>query len=300
MFLPPFSATTASYREAPYFEAGPLPTPVDGAPVPFGGGPSGAGDGVGSPWWSCGSPGANGGSGAGNGMLANLSGLLGSLVSALQQLLGGLGTGSSNGAGGTFGGNGYGFGGGYGGGYPTPGSAGFGAGGADLGRAFSNVTISSTGDPHIAETGTQFGRNGEQSVNQHYDCMASQPDLVSANIAGGYRVATTVTQPNAKGVTWNQSATVEADHGRERVTMNNDGSFSVSEDGRSLSLARGQTLDLAGGETVTENQNGSLLVSASNGRGGSIATTLSASGGGVDVTTTAQHLQLGGSVVQHP
>jgi len=295
MFLPPFSATTASYREPQYFEAGPIPAPIEAAPVPFGGGPGGAGDGVGSPWWSCGSPGANGGNGAGNGMLASLSGLLGSLVNALQQLLGGLGAGSSNGGGNTFGGNGYGFGGngygfggGYGGGYAAP------------GQTFSNVTISSSGDPHIAESGTQLGPNGAQSVNQHYDCMTSQPDLVSADVAGGYRVATTVTQPNAQGVTWNQSATVDADHGRERVTMNNDGSFSVSQDGRSLSLARGQTLDLAGGETVTENQNGSLLVSASNGRGGSIATTLSASGGGVDVTTTAQHLQLGGSVVQHP
>jgi hypothetical protein len=291
MFLPPFSATTPSYREAPYFEAGPFPSPVDGAPVPFNGGPNGAGDGVGSAWWSCGSPGANGGNSTGNGMLANLSGLLGSLVSALQQLLGGLSAGASSG-----GGNGYGFGGGYGGGYATPGQTFSG----DPGQRFANVTISSSGDPHIAETGTQLGPNGAQSVNQRYDSMVSQPDLVSANIAGGYRVATTVTQPNAKGITWNQSATVEADHGRERVTMNNDGSFSVSEDGRSLSLARGQTLDLAGGETVTENQNGSLLVSASNGRGGSIATTLSASGGGVDVTTTAQQLQLGGAVVQHP
>jgi hypothetical protein len=168
--------------------------------------------------------------------------------------------------------------------------------GGGLDQPFNNVSISSTGDPHIAETGATFGG---QSVDEHYDDMAAQPDLVNANVAGGYRVATTVTSPNAKGVTYNQSASVTADHGRDLIAMQNDGSFSVSEDGRSIPLARGQTVTLGGGLQVTENANGSLAVAASNGQGGNIATTLSASGGGVNVTTTAQHLALGGSVVGH-
>jgi hypothetical protein len=294
MYLPPLTTPTPRYHDGQTFDfdAGGATAPPGAASSPFGT-PS-AGDGVGSPWWSCGSAGANG-NGASGGTLANLGNVLGALVSALQQLLGGLGAmqGTGNGVGNGYGtGNGGGTGTGYGfGGAPWtgPGS-----------ERFANLTISSTGDPHIAESGTTWGPSGQQTIDEHYDSMVAQPDLVSADVAGGYRVSTTVTQPNANGVTYNQSATVDADHGRDRVSMQSDGSFTVSQDGQSLALARGQTLTLAGGETVHENQNGSLLVNATNGRGGNIATTLSASGGGVNVSTSAQNLQLGGAVVTHP
>jgi len=288
MYLPPSLISNPSYPTYPSTFAPGAP-PTSGTPVSFGGATP-PGDGVGSPWWSCGN--GPGGAGTGNGaqgsLLAGLSSLLSSLISTLQQLLGGLSGGGS--------GTGYG---------NAPGSNGAGyrftgpiwrSEGGGLDQPFDNVSISSTGDPHIAETGTTFGG---QSVNEHYDDMEAEPDLVDASIAGGYRVATTVTAPNAKGITYNQSASVTADHGRDLIAMQNDGSFTVSEDGRSIPLARGQTVTLGGGVQVTENANGSLAVGASNGQGGSIATTLSASGGGVNVTTTAQHLALGGSVVGH-
>jgi hypothetical protein len=56
---------------------------------------------------------------------------------------------------------------------------------------------------------------------------------------------------------------------------------------------------LAGGETVGENQDGSLTVRATNAAGGSIATTLRANGSGVDVTTHAHELSVGGDIVNH-
>ncbi|HTW85390.1 MAG TPA: hypothetical protein VMD91_15065 [Candidatus Sulfotelmatobacter sp.] len=302
MYLPPLSTPSPTFHDG--YESG-MPA-MSGAPVPFGAtAASGPGDGLGSSW-SCGNGGANGAgcSTQSGGLLANLSSLLTSLVSALQQLLGSLG---ASGGGGYGNGNGYGAGNGYGGtGYGN----GFGNGGSSYGYAgfggeprfaglsepFSEVTISSTGDPHLAETGTLVGG---QAVNQRYDSMSAQPDLVSSNLAGGYRVSTTVTTPNAHGVTWNQTASVSADHGRDLVTMDDDGSFTVSEEGRALALQRGQTLTLGGGETVTENTDGSLVVNAANGRGGTVATTLQASGGGVNVTTTAHNVQLGGAVVAH-
>jgi hypothetical protein len=290
MYLPPSLTSNPSFPTYPsVFEPG--TPPMSGAPVPFGGATQ-PGDGVGSQWWSCGNGPGGGSNGATSSLLSGLSSLLGSLISTLQQVLGGL---SGNGSGSGYGnGNGYGAGtsGGNGAGYRFTGPLWRSDGGGGLDQPFDNVSISSTGDPHIAETGTTYSG---QSVNEHYDDMQAEPDLVSANLAGGYRVATTVTSPNAKGVTYNQSASVTADHGRDLIAMQNDGSFTVSEDGRSIPLTRGQSVTLGGGVQVTDNANGSLNVGASDGHGGSISTNLSASGGGVNVTTTA----LGGSVVGH-
>jgi hypothetical protein len=165
---------------------------------------------------------------------------------------------------------------------------------------FNNVTISSTGDPHIAETGTRATPGGSVAVDEHYDSMSSQGDLADArSVAGGYRVATTVTQPGKDGITYNQSATVYANHNSDAITMNRDGSVAITSDGQTESLGRGQSLTLAGGETVTENQDGSLAVSASNGRGGSITTSMRGTGSGVDVTVTGNHIGIGGDVVAH-
>jgi len=167
-------------------------------------------------------------------------------------------------------------------------------------QRFADVDISSTGDPHLAETGTRETAAGTQNVDEHYDSMTAHDDLVSSRaIAGGYRVSTTVTQPSTNGVTYNDSATVHANFGSDSITMQRDGSFAITSGGQSVALAKGQTVTLSGGETVGENADGSVVVSASNQNGGSIATTLRASGNGVDVTTHAHELAVGGDVVQH-
>ena len=56
---------------------------------------------------------------------------------------------------------------------------------------------------------------------------------------------------------------------------------------------------LSGGETVSENQDGSLVVSARSATGGTIATTLRATGAGVDVTTHAHAIAVGGDAISH-
>ena len=251
-------------------------------------------DGVGSSWWNTSAnPGttnaSNGGStGSMTGMLQQLLGLVGQLLGAV---LGGANGGLGTGLGATPGTPPC--------GTPPPGTMQPGAQGGPQQR-FADVNISSTGDPHLAETGTRETANGTQAVDQHYDSMTGHADLVSSRaIAGGYRVSTAVTQPDANGVTYNDSATVHANFGGDSVTMQHDGSFAITSGGQSVALAKGQTVTLAGGETVAENADGSLVVSASNQNGGSIATTLRSNGNGVDVTTHAHELAVGGDVVQH-
>jgi hypothetical protein len=154
-------------------------------------------------------------------------------------------------------------------------------------RYFRNATASSDGDPHLSF-------NGER-----WDNMKSHPDLLhSDSFAGGYRVSTQVTPQNGKGATWNQSASVTLDGGATSVSLDNKGDAQITRDGQSLSIARGQTLQLGNGESVTCEQNGALRVTAENGRGGSITTTLSAQGRGVDVDVTAHDVDLGGALVK--
>lgn len=130
--------------------------------------------------------------------------------------------------------------------------------------------------------------------------MTSHDDLVEANgVAGGYRVSTAVTQPDANGVTYNRAATVHAGGGFDCVTMQRDGSIAIVSGGEPIGIDKGASVTLAGGETVSENQDGSLVVSAADGSGGTISTTLRANGAGVDVTTHAHQLGIGGDVVEH-
>ena len=90
--------------------------------------------------------------------------------------------------------------------------------------------------------------------------MASENDLVhSTQIDGGYRVSTAVTQAGANGVTSNQSATVHANFDQDAVTMNRDGAFGIYDNGHEVRLGKGESAVLSGGETVSENQDGSLL-----------------------------------------
>jgi hypothetical protein len=264
--------------------------------------PSPSADTVGRPWWSCGTANVNaggalgtllGGAGGGNGSGGALFGLLSGLANVLQQLVGSL-LNQTGGAGTAGAGTG---------GAQQLQCAGSGAqpcapGGAQ--QRFSDVDISSTGDPHLAEVGTREDASGAHAVDAHWDSMTSHRDLVdSAEIPGGYRVSTTVTPAGANGVTSNQSATVHANFGQDAITMNRDGSFSIFDGGDPLQLGTGESATLSGGERVAVNQDGSLSVTARNRAGGSIATTLRATGGGVDVTTHGHQLGLGGDVVAY-
>jgi hypothetical protein len=167
-------------------------------------------------------------------------------------------------------------------------------------QRFADVDISSTGDPHLAETGTRRTANGAQAVDEHFDSMTSHDDLVSSRaIEGGYQVSTAVTQPAANGVTWNESATVRTNFDQDSVTMRRDGTFSIIDGDQFIDLGKGETATLSGGETVTENADGSLVVAAAGQHGGTMTTTLRATGNGVDVTTHAHELAVGGDVVQH-
>ncbi|HEY0613243.1 MAG TPA: hypothetical protein VGC96_01325 [Candidatus Elarobacter sp.] len=246
-------------------------------------------DGIARPWWTCRTGLANSANplgallGAGGTSGGSLFGLVSGLVNTLQQLVAALlNQGLAQGSGGAQ--------------SQTP--PGFAGGGPE--QHFSNVDVSSTGDPHIGEVGTREDAAGAHAVDAHWDSMSSHDDLVHSNqIAGGYRVSTTVTAPDANGVTLNQSATVHTNYGQDAITMNRDGSFAIYDDGAAVALGRGESATLSGGEQVSANQDGSLTVNARNRGGGTIATTLRSTGGGVDVTTHARDLNLGGDVVAH-
>jgi hypothetical protein len=276
----------------PSFELSSLDGADDGAPQTAynsGGGALRAQqpDGIGRPWWTCGT-GAYGGNGNGAGSFGNpfgasaangvgLSGMLMGLIGALQQLVSAFlnqtqNPNQQNGS-------------------PLP---------TGPQQRFENVDVSSTGDPHIGEVGTRESAHGNQAVDAHWDSMTSHDDLVHSNqIDGGYRVSTAVTAPDANGVTSNQSATVHTNWDQDAVTMNRDGSYAIYDDGRQVQLGKGESATLSGGEQVTVNQDGSLNVSASDGAGGTIATTLRSTGGGVDVTAHAHELALGGDAIAH-
>ena len=252
----------------------------------LGASPSQPADGIARSWWSCGTANANPGNPFG-GLFGNAGGsngtlfsLVSGLVTMLQQLVGALMNQGSN---------------------PTSNPGGWQSplpNGPQ--QQFQNVDVSSTGDPHIAETGTQAGPGGQHAVDVRWDSMTSHDDLVHSNqIEGGYRVSTAVTQPGSNGITSNQSATVHTNFDQDSVTMNRDGSFAIFDDGQAVQLGKGESADLSGGETVSANQDGSLSVSASNGSGGTIATTLRSTGAGVDVTTHAHEIGLGGDAITH-
>lgn len=163
---------------------------------------------------------------------------------------------------------------------------------------FTSATANSVGDPHEAFSGTSASGT---AIDQKWNSMIAHPNLLDSNsFQGGYRVSTTVTAPDAKGVTQNASATVTTSGGATSVTMNQDGSYSVSSNGQRLTLPVGQAQMLGNGESVTLNADKSLTVVDANARGGSITTTLKSNGtGGVDVTNSATNVDLGGSLVGH-
>jgi hypothetical protein len=227
------------------------------------------------------------------GPAATTNGMLGQIVSMLQQLMGGLGLGTASGS--------------YAPGSWTPGPYEPGPSGttntpAQRGATFQNATLSSTGDPHLAITGTlENPGGGTTSVNDRYDDMQSQRDLLSTDDFGDHlRVSTTASTPTADGVTYNQSATATMNHGRDSVTMSPGGTISVVDGGVATTIAAGQTLTLSGGETVSEATNGSVSIAEQNGAGESLTTTFTDNGPGVDVSATANGgVTLGGDLVRH-
>ncbi len=161
---------------------------------------------------------------------------------------------------------------------------------------FSSAQGSSTGDPHLAFDGTTAA--GTQQ--SRFDSMNDQPDLLdSDSFRGGFQIGTSVTPPGANGVTWNRQAAVTTGFGRTQVSLDNQGHAQVLRNGKSLSLAAGQSMQLGRGETVSRNADGSLVISDDNGSGGQITTTLRGSGQGVDVSVDASAVTLGGDLVRH-
>ncbi len=161
---------------------------------------------------------------------------------------------------------------------------------------FSNATLSSTGDPHLAMNGTDASGN---AIASKYDSMTGHSDLVdSDSFDGGFRISTEVTAPNANGVTLNQSATIHSNYGQNAITLDAGGNATVTSNGQQIDLQTGQPIALDGGETVTKNQDGSLTVVNDNDTGGTVTTTMrSNGGGGVDVSATASNVDLGGDIV---
>jgi hypothetical protein len=162
-------------------------------------------------------------------------------------------------------------------------------------QRFGHAAASSVGDPHESFNGTTSAGN---VVDGHWDSMTSHDNLLESNsFDGGYRIANTVTQPGPSGATTNDRVTVTTNGGNTNVTMNKDGSYDVSAFGHQVDLAVGKATHVNDGETVTKNTDGSLSIADTNGRGGTIATTLRGTGGGVDVKSTAENVNLGGYLV---
>jgi len=161
---------------------------------------------------------------------------------------------------------------------------------------YSNASASSAGDPHLAFNGTDA--TGDTHAAK-FDSMTAHADFLDSNsFAGGYRVSTDVTAPQANGVTWNRSATVTTNYGGTSVSLDKDGHASIAENGRTFSLANGQSVDLGNGETAVRAADGSFTITDNDGRGGFLATTLRTNGQGVDVNVNAQNVELGGDVVR--
>ncbi|MBV8727734.1 MAG: hypothetical protein JO233_08105, partial [Candidatus Eremiobacteraeota bacterium] len=123
---------------------------------------------------------------------------------------------------------------------------------------FNQAAGNSQGDPHLSFNGLDGDNHLETS---RFDSMTDHPNLLNSNsFRGGYQLSTKVGAPLSNGATFNQSATIATDFGRTKVSMNGDGSVSISRCGKQVPIANGQTVDLGHGESVTKNGDGSLTV----------------------------------------
>jgi len=184
-------------------------------------------------------------------------------------------------------------------GTPNPTTANMGTNSTGNSASFQNVSLASTGDPHLSVSGTEQNADGStSSVNSKFDSMTGHQDLFSTRDFGdGFRVSTAVTQPSANGITQNASATATMDGGRESVTMTNAGAISVTDHGQAIALTPGQSVTLSGGQQVSEGSNGSVSISESH-FGENLTTTFTNNGGGgVDVTATGQNVTLAGDLI---
>jgi hypothetical protein len=189
---------------------------------------------------------------------------IGSIMQLLQQIMGMLQGAAGNGLNGCNGWNG--------------------TGGGE--QYFQSANGGSAGDPHLSFNGTTW------------DNMGSQPDLLrSDSMPGGFRISTQATAPAANGVTYNQSATVTMNNGNTHVSLDNAGNATIAQGGYSYPLAAGQTISLGNGEIASRAADGSLCVTCNNGNGGAITTTMSENGNGVDVSVSANNVDLGGALV---
>lgn len=163
---------------------------------------------------------------------------------------------------------------------------------------FANVSLGSTGDPHLSVTGSKQNADGTTAnVDSHFDSMTSHPNLFSTRDFGdGFNVATTVTQPSANGVTQNASATASMDGGNESVTLTNGGAVSIVDHGEAIALSAGGSVTLMGGQRVSEAANGSVSI-AETLFGRNLTTTFTPTGGGVDVTASGQNVTLSGDLI---
>jgi len=152
---------------------------------------------------------------------------------------------------------------------------------------FSSANGASLGDPHLSFNGTTW------------NSMTDHPDLLhSDSFAGGFDISTSVTQPNTAGITYNRQATITTDFGNTQVSLNNAGQATIVQNGQTQAIAPGNSFNLGDGDTVTRNQDGSLVFTAYSGNGGTITTTLQQNGSGVDVNVAASNVDLGGDLVQ--
>lgn len=164
---------------------------------------------------------------------------------------------------------------------------------------FRNVSLASTGDPHLSVTGTALHADGSTAtVDSHFDSMTAHADLFSTRDFGdGFTVSTNVTQPTATGITQNASATATMDGGLDAVTMNASGAVSVTSGGMAIALAPNQSLQLANGATVSEAANGSVSVIEAS-FGATLTTTFVQNGtGGVDVSANGGNVTLAGDLL---
>ncbi|MGR4065742.1 MAG: hypothetical protein ACLQPV_09910 [Vulcanimicrobiaceae bacterium] len=201
-------------------------------------------------------------------MLGILNNLIAQLAQMVQQLGGQFGFGQ---AGGTFG------------------AGSFGGPCGSSQQFFQSASGGSTGDPHLSFDG------------QHWNDMQSQSSLIDSNsFEGGYNVSTQTTAPNGRGVTFNQSASVTTGYGSTAVTLDNQGNATVSENGQQFTLGDGQSMSLGNGESVSRSNDGAVTVTDTNQWGGTINTTLTDAGRGVNVSVQANNVDLGGSLVNGP
>ena len=162
---------------------------------------------------------------------------------------------------------------------------------------FQNATVASTGDPH------ETFSSGK--THDRWNSMRSHRHLLESNSfgSGGYNVSSKATAPNARGITHNKGVTIATDHGQTRVSMNDNGTYSITSGGQHYDhLHAGQTVELGNGESVTLEKGKSgaewLGVDQTNGKGGRLDAKLQAQGGGVNFSAAAHDVDLGGYLVQ--